>query len=224
MIGDIAFNYRAALDHLAWALVTEHNPGLDPDTNEMRRVQFPVLSRRSDVASAFDRKLPGVAADDRARIETRQPFDEDGGDPGHWLRVLSDMNNADKHRSVRPIIGYATGGNLDFIKQRDCDVIGVNATLPELPKLEPGALLGRVPVRVTGPAPSLRVRPSLQLAIMVWDDVELNTWLATTARQIKMLLSEFSPMPKTDGWFPDPFHPGPRADKGTVATIPTSHV
>ena len=100
--GDIAHNFRSALDHIIWQLVLAE--GNEPDMFN----QFPIYSEREKFDKAVrsprrpDRSpLHGIDPDGRAwaTIEEAQPYcrDDPRADP---LTMLATLSNADKHRTL----------------------------------------------------------------------------------------------------------------------------
>jgi len=214
VVADAASNFRSALDHLAWALVTRGStPPSSLSETQQRHIQFPLLRGGETARAVFPHRVPGISTPDAEILERYQPVDSQGADiPGHYLGVLAELNNADKHRATRPVIGLVSGGELEFTALVDCTPIGDSMMLAQRPSMAAGELLARIPVVVTGPHPSMKVRPNMHLDVMVWDDVELGRWLRVTAGQIRRLLLEFGPMPDLTGWMPDRVHPGPSAN------------
>ncbi len=98
MIGDAAHNLRSALDHAAWELV-----GLDRGAQD-RYLAFPVSkTNRSD----YEATCNGVKT---PRADTKQFFIAFAAYPsgaGHKIFGLSELDNADKHTVLTPIVGVA---------------------------------------------------------------------------------------------------------------------
>jgi hypothetical protein len=81
ILGDIVSNYRAAIDHLAWAIVRRgHRPPSTLTDRQQRRVCFPIYDSRTafnnavSVARAGDTNLPGAGRSDIAKIRAQQPY------------------------------------------------------------------------------------------------------------------------------------------------------
>jgi hypothetical protein len=75
MLGDVAHNYRSALDHIAWAVVCR---GRKPPTvlteGQQRAVQFPIADERAAFNSSLRSRLPGARRGDVGVIRRRQPY------------------------------------------------------------------------------------------------------------------------------------------------------
>jgi len=96
VIGDAIHNLRTALDHLTWEAV-----GLNGTQN--RYLQFPTGGNRVD----FEATCKGIKTPDqwvKDAICALQAFP--GGKPaGNYFYEIAQMDNADKHTVVEPIIG-----------------------------------------------------------------------------------------------------------------------
>jgi hypothetical protein len=97
LVGDLVSNYRAALDHLVYAVGVAES-GSDPPPDE-GKLAFPLC----DTSKLFKKqawRLTSLSSDAFAAIKRTQPFD--GADHAGWrvLRVLRDLNDSDKHRKV----------------------------------------------------------------------------------------------------------------------------
>ena len=117
IIGDIVHNLRTALDHLIWELAVlrrgEPPPHPLPSGSPWRSLQFPVYDDASDFfnissKSAKKGQPPGqgglaslqhVRPAAAARVIQLQPF-QVGDRQHHPLRVLQDLDNIDKHRTL----------------------------------------------------------------------------------------------------------------------------
>lgn len=199
-LGDALFNYRCALDHVAWALVTR---GSSPPSKlsdwQQRKINFPVVSDGTAFTAKAIEALPGITVSDLAIVRARQPYKKNRIIKGHWLLTLRALNDQDKHREVRALYLRPTGGTVEFLSPpRDCVVTGDKwVTDPML--IQGGAKLGEIPLRITGPNPHVAVTTHLTGELAIDKDTAIARVLDITARQIKNLLEEFGPMPPTDG-------------------------
>lgn len=106
MVGDVVYNFRSALDHLAWQLVIANG---ETPTN---RTMFPIYwgSRRADYEEAKKSRLKGVSDKAMAIIDRLQPCNG-----GHsYLGTLDTLSNIDKHRHLTVIVAAVQG--LDLAK------------------------------------------------------------------------------------------------------------
>jgi len=99
IVGDIAFNLRSALDHLAWQLarLTTQKP--------YSRTEFPIFDSTDDFKKSGIPKMRNIPPKAQQVIETLQPYHRgDWADVDHlWL--LHEINRIDKHREITPCFG-----------------------------------------------------------------------------------------------------------------------
>jgi hypothetical protein len=93
IVGEFAHHLRDALDNLVWQLV------LLRGGSPTRGTQFPIYESWERYQSSLW-MLRGVSADDRALIESVQPFQHGENAPKAYLSLLAWLNNVDKHRFV----------------------------------------------------------------------------------------------------------------------------
>lgn len=142
IIGDALFNYRAALDHLMWALVIQS--GNKPSD----RTQFPIF--RDPKAFHDIRRggsmLKGLKPLIEEVIECYQPYSDAYPHEGDLLWELSRLNNIDKHRHLHLVTGQYEGtfnvrGGSDLQAWRDIqDKLFLNVG-----HVEEGAILAEIP-------------------------------------------------------------------------------
>lgn len=99
-VGEIAYNLRAALDYLVYRLAM-----LDSGKT-VDGTQFPIEDTVEGFQKRRSRFLRGVNEAHVAAIEELQPYK--GAD---WTRLLRDLSNIDKHRTLH-IIGYVSTGSV----------------------------------------------------------------------------------------------------------------
>ncbi len=109
-IGEILFNLRSALDHVAYALAVEHSgPHLDPEL--ARTSEFPIFTDPDEFGRQRERKIGGIAPDKQTLIERLQPYSgrdranatTDIDEVPEWLQLLHELNRVEKHR-LPPIL------------------------------------------------------------------------------------------------------------------------
>jgi hypothetical protein len=178
-IGEIVNNLRGALDNLAYA-IADSNAGPPPPNpisynDPWRRVSFPVVMTEKywkdtivkDRAWCF---RPGQLA----RLKKLQPFyrRQPANADRHWLRVLDELWNIDKHRtihvvSVHPGVEGITLGPNDLLQYIEVKFICV-----------------RPPGPVKGDAVEIaRFRSAMRrdrMALYAQADVKVNTGLTFT--------------------------------------------
>jgi hypothetical protein len=194
LIGDVANNFRAALDHLAWALVTTRGRRrLKP--REHAKIYFPIAGRKED----FDAHLvvsQFLTRADRAIIRRYQPYMSGKRQlPYHCLTPLPGLNSEDKHRGIRPVWAWPQGGALHYNPPIDCEITRVPMRAKGI-ILEPGAEIQRIYVRRTGPNPHVHMEASLRLLPTLDGKVALVEWLERTTYFIAGLLFEFAEPPE----------------------------
>ncbi len=104
IIGDVVYNFRSALDHLAWQLVIANG---ETPTN---RTMFPIYwgDRSADYENAKESRLKGISEAAMAIIDRLQPCKG-----GHsYLGTLDSLSNIDKHRHLTVIVAVVQGIDL----------------------------------------------------------------------------------------------------------------
>jgi hypothetical protein len=98
-VGEFIYNLRAALDHLVFALAW-HDTGKKPTGSHERKLQFPIEDRKKSFDGRRNTLLKGVFDGNVALIERYQPYKR-----CHWIGVLRDLSNTDKHRELLSLAG-----------------------------------------------------------------------------------------------------------------------
>lgn len=116
LIGDCAQNFRAALDHLVFAVARDRLTPADLKEAE-DGLAFPITKSQATWTAALGRgRLKGVGQGVVAEIERRQP--KETPDPSqHLLAVLHWLNNRDKHRLIHTIAAFPQPASIDFIPE-----------------------------------------------------------------------------------------------------------
>ena len=204
-LGDVANNFRAALDQLAWALVTTRGkrPMVD---REPERIYFPMAATRDAfnahfVVSHFLRRT------DAAIVRRYQPYVRGKRNVWrHCLTLLPALNREDKHRTINPIWIVPQGGKLEYGAPVDCTITRTPTTARGI-VLQPGAEIQRIFVRKTGSNPELYMQATLSVNPTLDGRIPVGEWLAQTTFHVRDLLIEFAPPPQeitTLGIVPDP--------------------
>lgn len=194
-LGDIAFNWRSALDHLAWAVVSRGNapPVGNPAYSD---IGFPISKSDVKFQGALAKKLPGTLPQDIALIRRYQPYRRTPPRlvPLHALSVLALLNNHDKHRQIQPVPIYPRSAECEVTESRDCVVTTPRTRLPVRP-VQLDQELGTVRVRRAGPEPHLKVEIRLASQITLENKVPVINWMNKTSFWIGSLLQSFDDPP-----------------------------
>jgi hypothetical protein len=122
LVGDCLYNFRSALDHLAWQLVVFN--GNQPSS----RTEFPIFLKQERFiardgkgnpsrGSGLD-KMSGMATGVQSILEVAQPYNWNGGPADlHPLWLLHELSNEDKHRSL--VVVGATMQEMVSIRAHD---------------------------------------------------------------------------------------------------------
>ena len=108
--GDAIHNLRSSLDHMVVALAKAGaaSAGVAIAPAEEARLQFPIATTAVSFRNQINACLRHVAPDAQKFIEGRQPYNIMPNDPkSAALWIVSDLDNADKHRSLT-IAGLST--------------------------------------------------------------------------------------------------------------------
>jgi hypothetical protein len=208
LLGDAANNFRAALDHLAWAVSLRGRtpPGSGKLTKgQEQAIYFPICEDRR-VFNAEIRipsgksklKLPGIRRADSAKIRRHQPYHTGSTRRRfHVLTMLADLNSGDKHRTIQPIWAEATEIRLKVTKERHCKVRHWQGMKP-IPKrpLEVGTELAYIPARRTGPDPKVGVKMDVVAEPGIGNYVTFKEWGMQVAMFICVALLEFAEPPE----------------------------
>lgn len=100
MFGDFVHNLRSALDHVVYALAVKET-GTDPPPKH-KALAFVLLDDPAEWLKQQWR-LPGLTPAMRAAVEAVQPYQTALPDHTDVLRILTELDNVDKHRTIRPV-------------------------------------------------------------------------------------------------------------------------
>ena len=109
LVGEVIYQLRSALDHLAFDLVKVNRRGITLPAGWEKRCEFPLLLNiptKGNPPVAYkplprdywDRSLPGISDSAFAIIEGLQPYHRLG--VTNALRLIADLSNIDKHRHL----------------------------------------------------------------------------------------------------------------------------
>lgn len=97
ILGDCLHNFRAALDHLAWQIVSIHG-------TTTRHTEFPIYARRAAYRSGVKTKVGNVGRKGiKAALEELQPYKRSKVPQMNALWLLQKLDVIDKHREHLPI-------------------------------------------------------------------------------------------------------------------------
>jgi hypothetical protein len=101
IVGDCLQNMRSALDHLVWQLAIRSGKRTETPA---RQTAFPVCDTRDAFrAKGTKNKVADLTAEDRARIESLQPFQAGVNARNHWLWHLNELSRIDRHQVLHPV-------------------------------------------------------------------------------------------------------------------------
>jgi hypothetical protein len=155
LVGEVAHNLRTTLDHLAWALVTDHSAD-DPVSTKNRQgrepfTAFPISdwppnNRDGNGLPSPHLLHPRTTDAIEALIDGLQPYQRTPADE-HELAVIRGLNNADKHRTLHTALA----------------VIGVGRVMVTYPSGRISGQRGRLHVRYDGEWRQQALEPGAQV-------------------------------------------------------------
>ena len=114
LIGDCLFNFRSALDHLAYDLAVAYK-GAPLSAAVEKGSEFPIFWRRTPSKREMDTRIGAVDPKARSLIEGMQPYGRKDRAP---LKYLDALHNFDKHRTLHLVVAQSTGlgyyGDIEF--------------------------------------------------------------------------------------------------------------
>jgi hypothetical protein len=200
MLGDVIHNYRSCLDHLAWAL---HKRGRTPNLTEKqeRAVYFPITSKREIFNACLkgDRaKLPGVRRADVAKVRLFQPYKAGQSRVHrHVFTVLDELANADKHRTIQPVIAVPNQIAFPQLAFFDCIRRKFVSTPNWSGASDPRAEFGRFYVKKDGSEPRVDMQPHFSLVPAVNELLTVGDFLNKTMALTSIVLREFAEPPES---------------------------
>jgi hypothetical protein len=112
MVADAIHNLRCALDHLIFAVAVRES-AQNPPPNE-GELAFPICNKPESFAAASARRLGSISDPVRAAIEASQPYNRPHPKLPPLLRILRDLENADKHKLLRLAFSAVAQGKVGF--------------------------------------------------------------------------------------------------------------
>lgn len=112
MFGDAIHNLRCALDHLVYAIAIQQSKQNPPPAEE--DLMFPICEKDTSFPGARSRRLSTLSLEVQAAIEGCQPYKRRHKDLPPLLSVLDELENADKHRSLRVVATTTAKGEVNF--------------------------------------------------------------------------------------------------------------
>jgi hypothetical protein len=108
LAGEMLYQMRSALDHLAFELVKRNPKIAIIDPKWEKNAQFPLRTSIPNCQPALAKEklsndLPGVSDKALTFIESLQPYNR--GTANTWLGFLCELSNIDKHRHLNVIRG-----------------------------------------------------------------------------------------------------------------------
>jgi hypothetical protein len=99
LAGEISYQLRSALDHLAYIFAVK--------TPEGSR-EFPIFDTRAGYENKGRAKIKGMSAYHESIVQSAQPYQRGDGGPAHFHRLwmLHTINNTDKHRVIPACATY----------------------------------------------------------------------------------------------------------------------
>jgi hypothetical protein len=120
LAGEIVYQLRSAIDHLAFELVKLNPSGIALPEKWDERCLFPMWTTapKGTTYNCFGSCLPGISKSAFALIERFQPY-HSGEGPHNILRIIAKLSNIDKHRHLNAILprvavrqDYKTAGGI----------------------------------------------------------------------------------------------------------------
>jgi hypothetical protein len=207
LLGDVANDYRASLDHLAWALVCRGRtpPGSGKLTPKQEKaVYFPICKDRrtfnAEIRLPFNSKtrprMPGIRRADAALARRAQPYQRGPSSrPMDPFVILADINTGDKHRTIQPLWAYPSRIDIEVTHMRNCVLRGTEVWKRRGDALNDGMEIAFLPARRLGADPELEMNLHVATSPTIGNRISVREWHAKTGIGIFKLLREFSAQP-----------------------------
>jgi hypothetical protein len=195
LFGNAINNLRSALDYLAWQLAIRYHKGKEPPETLWPSIQFPITATQSMWDNS--RSIKNMIGVHRAKVKKFQPFKLAKADRSkgavHWLALLREFSNADKHREVQFV--YCVPAVLNRLSQPiyvDCVPTAVSPFrwgLPDARNL--GDEVFRFLARPTGPNPDLHFDANVSAFVAVEQKLDVVDTLDTLAQRVERVIRSF---------------------------------
>lgn len=195
IVGDVAHNFRSALDQLVFELAFIDTRGTEVETSA-----FPASRTINNFRSNWvqNRMLRGLTLRHRAMVKRFQPY-RVRQIPGrhHLLSFLDDLSNDDKHRLTQPVLIAPEGVSFEFppgYQGHNCHIPKGDFFIRNVigwPLQEETELL-RVPIVVTGPGPEMPVETELRATIGFRDGTPAQDALEAIAFFVREVVMAFA--------------------------------
>lgn len=199
LVGDIANNYRSALDHLAWAIVSRGRT--PPSSGKLKPraekfIYFPIYEQRAKFNDSLPTKLPGARRADIAKVRRAQPYHHGPRTrPRNSLVLLNDINMADKHRAIQPLWSFPSRVDLEVTHIRDCILSDTAHWRREGHPLEIGTEVAFIRARKRGANPELEVNVQITSEPTIGNRISVRQWSHGTGIGVFNMLRQFSGQP-----------------------------
>lgn len=162
ILGDCIHGFHAALDHVAWAVVTRGRTPPEKLTKPRKRnIYFPIFDKPTEFNATISKTLPGARRADIAIIRSYQPYrNRPYRNSVSHLALLRSLSNTDKHRTITPVWDMPESVSYEVTYQRDC-VLTARNRLTKVRTLQIGTELALIPVKRTGAEPQIEVKPDV---------------------------------------------------------------
>jgi hypothetical protein len=192
VIGDALYNYRAALEYLAWHLV---RAGTDPKPRSPKSVQFPIVATPEDFGNSTKNRLPGVKPAHLAVVERHQPYHAAEQPSHHPLSVLVELSNTDKHYELQgAFIRHFGEFRINFVSASDFNFERLEPPEQLRDYFYLGAELALAYGRITGPNPDVRVNFEGSSSICLQNGMWVGDALDKIAEMITEIVNEIEPL------------------------------
>ena len=110
LVGEVLYQFRSALDHLAFELVKSNRSGIVLPSEWETKCQFPLLSKipkqgKPTYPQFFESTLPGIDMAAFVIVQDLQPYN--GGNGPTQLGWINKLANIDKHRHLHIVAPQA---------------------------------------------------------------------------------------------------------------------